>query len=205
MSLQGWIIFASFWAVFVVTPGPNAVNCMCNGMSFGLRRGLWGVLAILTQATAFLLLSAYGISALLVASPTAFTMVKFIGAAFLIFLGVRGWMIAATPPKLNPAVGSIYGRALAIASINAKSVVGYLAAFSQFVQPDVPIWEQMTMIMPTALCLTALSYSGYTALGAAFGKSAMAKVFNLTLRRGLAICFVMYGVLLGGASVRAGS
>ena len=135
MSLQGWIIFASFWAVFVVTPGPNAVNCMCNGMSFGLRRGLWGVLAILTQATAFLLLSAYGISALLVASPTAFTMVKFIGAAFLIFLGVRGWMIAATPPKLNPAVGLIYGWALAIASINAKSVAGYLAAFSQFVQP----------------------------------------------------------------------
>jgi len=200
MSLQGWIIFASFWAVFVVTPGPNAVNCMCNGMSFGLRRGLWGVLAILTQATAFLLLSAYGISALLVASPTAFTMVKFIGAAFLIFLWIRGWMIAATPPKLNPAVGSIYGRALAIASINAKSVAGYLAAFSQFVQPDVPIWEQMTMIMPTAL-----SYSGYTTLGAAFGKSAMAKVFNVTLRRGLAICFVMYGVLLGGASVQAGS
>ena len=58
----------------------------------------------------------------------------------------------------------------------------------------------MTMIMPTAL-----SYSGYTALGAAFGKSAMAKVFNVTLLRGLAICFVMYGVLLGGASVQAGS
>ncbi len=87
MSLQGWIIFASFWAVFVVTPGPNAVNCMCNGMSFGLRRGLWGVLAILTQATAFLLLSAYGISALLVASPTAFTMVKFIGGASGYFVG----------------------------------------------------------------------------------------------------------------------
>ncbi|MDT2074624.1 MAG: LysE family translocator, partial [Planktomarina sp.] len=56
MSVQGWIIFASFWAIFVVTPGPNAVNCMSNGMSFGLGRGLWAVLAILTQATAFLLL-----------------------------------------------------------------------------------------------------------------------------------------------------
>jgi len=202
MSLQGWIIFASFWAVFVVTPGPNAVNCMSNGMSFGLRRGLWGVLAILTQATAFLTFSAYGITALLVASPIAFTVAKFIGAAFLIFLGVRGWMVAATPPKLNLAVGSIYGRALAISTINVKSVAGYLAAFSQFVQPDVPIWEQMTVIMPTALCLTALSYCGYTALGAAFEKSAMAKVLNVTLRRGLATCFVVYGVLLCGASLQ---
>ena len=56
-----------------------------------------------------------------------------------------------------------------------------LAAFSQFVQPDVPIWDQMAVIMPTALGLTALSYTGYTALGAAFGKSAMAKVFNVSL------------------------
>ena len=204
MSLQGWIIFASFWAVFVVTPGPNAVNCMSNGMSFGLRQGLWGVLAILTQATVFLLLSAFGITALLVASATGFMVAKFIGAAFLIFLGVRGWMVATTLPKLRPAAGSIYRRALAIATINAKSVVGYLAAFSQFVQPDLPIWEQMFVIMPTALCLTALSYTGYTALGAALGKSAMAKVFNVTLRRCLAICFIIYGVLLVSASVPSG-
>ena len=203
MSVQGWIIFASFWAVFVVTPGPNAVNCMSNGMSVGLGRGLWAVLAILTQATAFLLLSAYGITALLVASHTAFMVAKFGGGLFLIFLGVRGWTTAATPPKLNPTVGSIYGRALAIATINAKSVVGYLVAFTLFVQPDVPIWNQMVVLMPTALCLTALSYTGYTALGATFGKLAMAKVFNVMMRRGLAICFLFYGVLLGAASVQS--
>jgi homoserine/homoserine lactone efflux protein len=56
MTFQGWIIFAGFWVVFVTTPGPNAVNCISNGMSYGLRRGLWAVLAILTQATAFLIL-----------------------------------------------------------------------------------------------------------------------------------------------------
>ena len=204
MSVQGWIIFASFWAIFVVTPGPNAVNCMSNGMSFGLGRGLWAVLAILTQATAFLLLSAYGITALLVASHTAFMVAKFGGALFLIFLGLRGWMTAATPPKLNSTAGSIYWRALAIATINAKSVAGYLAAFSLFVQPDVPIWGQMVVLMPTALCLTALSYTGYTALGATFGKLAMAKVFSVMMRRGLAICFVAYGALLGAASVQLG-
>jgi len=62
----------------------------------------------------------------------------------------------------------------------------------------------MFVIMPTALCLTALSYTGYTALGAALGKSAMAKVFNVTLRRCLAICFIIYGVLLVSASVPSG-
>ena len=94
MSFEAWIVFALFWVVFVTTPGPNAVNCINNGMTLGFRRALIGVLAILTQATLFLILSALGITALIAASPTAFLMAKLLGAAVLIYLGVRGWMNA---------------------------------------------------------------------------------------------------------------
>lgn len=202
MSGEAWIIFALFWVVFVTTPGPNAVNCINNGMTLGFRRALVGVLAILTQATLFLLLSALGVTALIAASPIAFTIAKLIGAGFLIFLGVRGWMRAGVPVTLEqrPAK-SIFLRAFAIATINPKSVAGYLAAFSQFVQPDVPIWSQMVVILPTALTLTALSYMGFTALGAGIGRAALGAVFNVWVRRVMAVCFVIYGVLLGSASV----
>ena len=61
MSLEGWTVFALFWVVFVTTPGPNAVNCITNGMTIGFRRSLWGVAAILTQAALFLTLSAAGV------------------------------------------------------------------------------------------------------------------------------------------------
>lgn len=188
--------------VFVTTPGPNAVNCITNGMTLGFRRSMIGVLAILTQATLFLLLSAFGVTALIAASETAFIAAKFIGAAFLIYLGIRGWIMAKTPPKVDerPA-SSIYLRAFAIATINPKSVAGYLAAFSQFVQPDVPIWEQMVVIMPTALGLTTLSYTGFTALGAGIGRAALAAVFNVWIRRIMAVCFIIYGALLGSTSV----
>ena len=171
MSFEAWTVFTLFWTVFVTTPGPNAVNCINNGMTLGLRRAMVGVLAILTQATLFLMLSALGVTALIAASPTAFTAAKLIGAGFLIYLGVRGWIMAKTPVRVEerPAK-SIYLRALAIATINPKSVAGYLAAFSQFVQPDVPVWDQMAVIMPTALTLTALSYTGFTALGAGIGR-----------------------------------
>jgi homoserine/homoserine lactone efflux protein len=202
MSFEAWIIFALFWMVFVTTPGPNAVNCITNGMTLGFRRSMIGVLAILTQATLFLLLSAFGVTALIAASETAFIAAKFIGAAFLIYLGIRGWIMAKTPPKVDerPA-SSIYFRAFAIATINPKSVAGYLAAFSQFVQPDVPIWEQMVVIMPTALGLTTLSYTGFTALGAGIGRAALAAVFNVWIRRIMAVCFIIYGALLGSTSV----
>lgn len=199
MSFEAWTLFALFWLVFVTTPGPNAVNCIHNGMTLNFQRAMIGVLAILTQAVAFLVLSALGITALIAASPTAFFIAKLLGAAFLIYLGVRGWITARQPVKAPTRASGVYWNALAIATINPKSVAGYLAAFSQFVQPDVPIWDQMWVIMPTALTLTLISYTGFTLLGSGLGRSALAAVFNVWVRRVLAACFVIYGVLLGTA------
>lgn len=200
MTFEAWTIFALFWALFVITPGPNAVNCISNGMSRGFWRSLPAVAAILTQAALFLALSALGITALLATSETAFTIAKYAGAAFLVFLGVRGWIMSNKPVKAAalPA-GSIYFRALAIAVINPKSVAGYFAAFTQFVQPDVPIGQQMWIIVPTALTLTACSYCTFTALGAGLGRAALGAVFNVWFRRFMAVCFIIYGVLLGAS------
>jgi homoserine/homoserine lactone efflux protein len=198
MSVEAWIIFALFWVVFVTTPGPNAVNCISNGMNLGFPSAMIGVLGILTQASLFLILSAFGITALIATSEAAFTVAKLIGAAFLIYLGLRGIKHAKTPVTVDERPArSVYLHAFAIATINPKSVAGYLAAFSQFVQPDVPIWDQMLVIFPTALTLTAISYTGFTALGAGLGRAALGAVFNVWFRRIMGVCFIIYGLLLG--------
>jgi len=205
VSFQGWLVFAAFWAVFVTTPGPNAVNCIQNGMALPFRTALWGVAAILTQATAFLLMSAAGMAALIVAAPGLFFWLKLAGAAVLIWLGLRAWRRAgkvASPREVSAK--SVYGRALVIATVNAKSLAGYLAAFTQFIQPDVPIWSQMAAIMPTALTLTACSYITYTAIGAGLGKAALGAVFNRWFGRGMAGLFVGYGLALGASAVLGG-
>lgn len=198
MSFQGWVVFAAFWVLFVTTPGPNAANCIANGMAHGFVQSLWGVLGILTQATLFLALSAAGVTALIASSPALFAWVKLVGAAVLIWLGMRGLRnasVAVAPRALSG--GSIYLGAFLIATVNAKSVAGYLAAFSQFVEPDVPIGQQMWTIFPTALAITTLSYGTYTALGAWLGRLALGAVMNTRLRQALALCFILYGVLLG--------
>ncbi|PTX57684.1 threonine/homoserine/homoserine lactone efflux protein [Litoreibacter ponti] len=200
MSWEGWVIFALFWVVFVTTPGPNAVNCIQNGMTLGFRKALWGVLAILTQATLFMLLSAAGVTAMLASVPEAFFYGKLIGAAVLIWLGMRGWLNAARPIKADDRPGGVYLKAFLIATINVKSVAGYFAAFTQFIQPDIPVWGQMWVIMPTALTITAASYLIYTAIGAGLGRAAIGAVLNVWVRRIMAACFVIYGVLLGSAS-----
>ncbi|MEC3860849.1 LysE family transporter [Mesobacterium sp. TK19101] len=206
MTFQAWTVFALFWVVFVTSPGPNAVNCILNGMTFGFARSLWGVLGILTQALLFLTLSAIGITALIVASPTGFLIAKVAGAGLLIWTGARNWIRATRPIKAEaPKRGHIYRRAFLIATINPKSVAGYLAAFSQFVQPDVPIGQQMWVIVPTALTITSLSYITYTAMGAALGRAALGAIGNIIVRRIMAACFILYGVLLGATILPRGT
>lgn len=202
MSFEGWTIFALFWVIFVTTPGPNAVNCISNGMTLGFWRSLPGAAAILCQALLFLLLSAAGITALIVASPAAFQAAQIVGALVLIGLGIRGWILATKPVEMRVVDGRhVFWKAFAIATINPKSVAGYLAAFSQFVQPDVPIWDQMWLIVPTALVITAASYGTYTAIGAGLGRAALTALFHVAVRRALAACFVLYGVALGSATL----
>ena len=206
MSIEAWIIFASFWALFVTTPGPNAVNCISVAMSYGFRRALICVAAILTQASMFLALSAFGITALIAASPMAFLVLKWIGAGFLIYLGIRGWRMAGQPVASQmPDRQQLYLKAFMIATINPKSVAGYLAAFSQFIQPDLPVISQMWAIVPTALSLTTLSYVSYCALGAGLGRTALSAVLNTYVRRILAVCFIIYGLLLGTSHFSKGA
>lgn len=209
MSFEGWLIFAGFWVLFVTTPGPNAVNCIQNGMSLPFGRAMWGVLGILTQAATFLLLSAAGVAALIVAAPDLFFWARIVGAGVLVWLGLRGWInarriVAAQAGGNDTPAHRVYARALAIATINAKSLAGYLAAFTQFVQPDVPVWHQMWVIVPTALSLTTLSYTGYTLLGAGLGRLALGAIMHIWVRRGMAACFVLYGIALGGTTLSAG-
>lgn len=198
MSFDHWLLFVGFWAFFVATPGPNAVNCISNGMALGFRRAMVGVLAILTHATVFLTLSALGMTALIAASPTVFLVGKVVGAGFLIWMGVRGWINATKPaPAIERPARHVYTHALAVATLNPKSIAGYLATFTQVVRPDIPMTDQMALIYPTALTITALSYTCFTALGAIMGRAAIGALFNIWVRRVLSVCFIIYGVLLG--------
>ena len=197
MSVSAWAAFAAFWAVFVAAPGPNAVNCIANGHALGVRRALPGVAAILVQAALFLSLSAAGVAALLVLVPGAFAALRLVGAAVLIGLGAVAWARAARPQAAPAGGGAVFVRAFVIATVNAKSVAGYLAAFTQFVEPDVPIGRQMWAIAPTVLTITGMAYLGWTALGAALGRRALGAAGSAALRRGLAACLILYGVLLG--------
>ena len=182
-------------------PRPECRELHQTAIDIGFRKSLICVLGILTQACLFLGLSAVGVSALILKSPFLFEILSWSGVAFLIWLCVRNWMQAGRPRK-NSMVSNktLYVKAFLIAAINPKSLAGYIAAFSQFVETDVSIGTQMWVIVPTALILTTLSYTGYCALGAHLGRRALDHITNFWIQRILAACFVAYGILLGLAA-----
>ena len=201
MTIEAWAAFAVFWALFVTTPGPNAVNCITVGMHVGLPRAFITVGAILLQAVLFMWAAALGLAALIVATPTLFLGLQIAGAALLVLIGVRAFLGAGRAPMMSDQAGGLFWRAFWIATINAKSLAGYIAAFSQFLDPTRPVMGQMMYIMPTALSLTALSYGGFTVLGATLGRAALGAVFHTVFRRVMAVCFVCYGVALFALAV----
>ena len=196
MTIEDWIIFTGFWALFVTMPGPNALNCIASASEFGFKKSLVCVAAILSQAALFLTITILGLSSIIVNTPKTLMILKIIGIAFLIYIGVKGLVDAGkyTQPKFS--FRSLFVKSFLIATINPKSLAGYLAAFTIVINPDVAIRTQMWAIVPTALTITCLNYTSLCAFGSLLKNKAATLTLNIRLRRMLSLCFILYGVVL---------
>ena len=196
MTIEDWIIFTGFWALFVTMPGPNALNCIASASEFGFKKSLVCVAAILSQAALFLTITILGLSSIIVNTPKTLMILKIIGIAFLIYIGVKGLVDAGkyTQPKFS--FRSLFVKSFLIATINPKSLAGYLAAFTIVINPDVAIRTQMWAIVPTALTITCLNYTSLCAFGSLLKNKAVTLTLNIRLRRMLSLCFILYGVVL---------
>ncbi|HEX2520203.1 MAG TPA: LysE family transporter, partial [Castellaniella sp.] len=89
MALSTWLaFFAAAWAISF-SPGPGAICSMASGLKYGYRQGLWTIAGLQAGIICQLFIVAVGVGALMAASDTAFTIVKWIGAAYLVYLGVK--------------------------------------------------------------------------------------------------------------------
>src|SRR5258706_14713473 len=89
MSLNSWLWFSGIEALLCLTPGPAVLFVLSHGLTRGGRASLWANAGILAANTFYFTLSALGLGAVLLASHKAFTLLKYAGAAYLVYLGVR--------------------------------------------------------------------------------------------------------------------
>jgi len=187
MTLQLWLAFVAAASIVLIIPGPTITLVISYALGEG-RRAAWATVAgvALGDFTA-MTLSLAGLGALLAASATAFTVLKWVGAAYLVYLGIRLWRAAPGahgPDSLKPARShrAILGHAFAVTALNPKSIVFFVAFLPQFINPAAPVVPQMVVLEATFVVLAALNAASYALLAsrarAAIRRPAVLKAIN---------------------------
>lgn len=174
MTLETWLAFAAASAVLLMIPGPTILLVV----SYALGRG-WSVAAPVAVGVALgdftaMTLSILGVGALLAGSAALFTAVKWAGAAYLVWLGVKLWRAGVTlaaeareaEAREAAAPARMLGHAWLVTTLNPKSVVFFVAFLPQFLDPALPFWSQMAVFEATFVTLAFLNAFAYALLAA---------------------------------------
>jgi threonine/homoserine/homoserine lactone efflux protein len=184
--MELWLALALFCAVTLFTPGPNNLMLMASGLNFGFRRGmphLWGVTL---GFTAMVLIVGLGLGAIFARWPVLYTVLKYGGAAYMLFLA---WQIAMAPPPTPGDAGSAgkpigFLEAAAFQWVNPKGWVMAVGAVTTYAA--VAAFPANIAIIAALFCVLGLASSGtWLGFGAALQrvlKDARAvRVFNLLM------------------------
>lgn len=168
-----WAYFFASWAI-ALSPGSGAVLSMTHGLAYGVRAASATVLGLQLGLAVILLVAGAGVGAVLVASATAFTVVKVVGAAYLIWLGIKQWRAPvqgrapggeALPAKAGvPSLRERLALGFFTNVTNPKGIVFMVAVLPQFIDPTKPLWLQLLVLLVTTISVDLVVMHGYAFL-----------------------------------------
>ena len=174
MSWTMWLAFLAAALVIAVSPGPGAVLSMSTGLRYGYAAALRAIAGLQIALLLLLCVVALGLGAVLATSEAAFAVVKFAGAAYLIWLGVQKWR---SPPEPIGGDGEalrvqsrrqLYAQGILVNLTNPKAIVFIAALVPQFIVPDRPQWPQFAIIGATMVAVDMMVMSCYALLATRF-------------------------------------
>ncbi|MEJ2764410.1 homoserine/homoserine lactone efflux protein [Photobacterium sp. MCCC 1A19761] len=168
MSVEIWFAYLATAVVFSLAPGSGTVNSISNGMVYGWRKSLASILGLQVGLGIHILLVGVGLGAIVAQSATAFTMIKWVGVVYLIWLGIQKWRepapAATAGAKGGASAGQLFRRAVLVNLTNPKSIVFLVALFPQFIDPNGSQSWQLMVLGITTLVIDALVMLGYVTL-----------------------------------------
>lgn len=158
MTLTVWISLLAACVVISLTPGAGAINTMSNSLAEGWRRSIWGIIGQQLALVVYIVVVAAGVGLLVSRFPVIFDIVRYAGAAYLAYLGVR-MIFAKTDAADDPDVfaarqenrWAMVRRGFWVNILNPKAVVFFLAFMPQFVRPDQPQLPQYLIVSVTMI------------------------------------------------------
>jgi threonine/homoserine/homoserine lactone efflux protein len=148
MSFEAWLAFCVIEAVLCFTPGPAVLLVVSVALGRGLRASLGASLGILTANALYFTLSATGVAAALVASRELFLVLKWVGAGYLVWLGLRMALLRGSREVGAPPVilARSFFRGFVVQGANPKAVVFFVALLPQFIDPAAPTVPSLRVV-----------------------------------------------------------
>ena len=170
MTFESWAAFTAASAVLLIIPGPTVLLVVSYALGQGWRTVLPMTVGVALGDFTAMTLSMLGLGALLAASATLFTILKWAGAAYLVYLGIRLWRAGGTldaAPRTD-AVSSakMLGHAWLVTALNPKSITFFVAFLPAFLDPQADFLTQMLVFETTFLVLAFANAFGYALVAA---------------------------------------
>lgn len=157
---MNWHLFSAFLlitGILVVVPGPIVTLVVATGASRGIRAAMMTVIGTTLGNAVLLACIALGLNWILKTSAEVFNYVRWIGAAYLVWLGIQAWRNAAAIGETAPPRGAVHAwRGFVVAMTNPKTIAFFTAFLPQFIDPSLPAARQLWVMCVVTVVLAAL-------------------------------------------------
>lgn len=207
MAFETWLAFTAAAAVLLVIPGPTILLVVSYALGQGWRTALPMAVGVALGDFTAMTLSMLGIGALLMASATIFTALKWAGAAYLVYLGIKlfraGGALKAEPRTTRSPAVKMMAHAWLVTALNPKSLTFFIAFLPQFLDRHADFWTQMAIFEATFLTLAFVNAFSY-ALVASRARSMVgnARTIRMFNRAGGTL---LVGAGIATAAIRSGN
>ncbi|MDK1375111.1 MULTISPECIES: LysE family translocator [unclassified Sinorhizobium] len=172
MSFEHWFAFAAASAVLLAIPGPTILLVISYSLGHGRKTAGATVAGVALGDFTAMTASMLGLGALLATSAAIFTVLKWVGAAYLVWLGIKLWKAPVGGEEADSAASAerprrIFPHAYAVTALNPKSIIFFVAFLPQFLDLSRPLFAQMAIFEATFLMLATLNAALYAFLAAA--------------------------------------
>jgi len=165
MTFETWAAFTAASAVLLIIPGPTVLLVVSYALGQGWRTVLPMTVGVALGDFTAMTLSMLGLGALLAASASLFTILKWVGAAYLVYLGIKLWRAGGTletAPRTDAvSAARMLGHAWLVTALNPKSITFFVAFLPAFLDPQVDFLTQMIVFETTFLLLAFANAFGY--------------------------------------------
>lgn len=206
MALHTWLAFFVACWVISLSPGAGAIASMSSGLQYGFWRGYWNAIGLQLGLALQIAIVAVGVGAILAASALAFSLIKWFGVAYLVYLAVLQWRAEPSELRAEDArrpLGrplTLVVRGFLVNISNPKAIVFMLAVLPQFLDPQAPLLPQYLLMGVTMIGVDLIVMAGYTGLAARVLRALRSPRQQRLLNRTFAGLFVGAAALL--ATVR---